>query len=270
MPGTGDKHPRDLSNVPWWVRDFLLALGFLTRLPVSAIDPGDRKLLRAGWCFPLVGVVVGAVGAVAVWIAYSVGLPLMVCGLGALAGTALLTGALHEDGLADLADGFGGGRDKASKIAIMRDSRIGTYGVLALILVTGLKAAAIASLVLSAGVVSACIALIVVHACARGLILPVALLLQSASGDGLGEMAGKPKLSTVQVSLGISAALLLIMLPAFTAVIAAAAGCAVVAVIALLARRHIGGYTGDVLGAVEQAAEVAILLALAARMAGGT
>ncbi len=245
-----------------------MAAGFLTRLPLPPVNPGERKLLRAGWCFPLVGAVIGAAGGIVLWIAAALDLPAMACGLAALGGIALLTGALHEDGLADLADGFGGGRDKNAKIAIMRDSRIGSYGVLALVIATGLKTTAIAALITSGDAVSAAIALVVAHACSRGLIPSVALALPNAVEEGLGAAAGKPKASTVQIALAICTVFLLTLLPLPTAAIAGAAGCGAAALVAVLARKQIGGYTGDVLGAVEQAAGTAILLTLAAMIGG--
>lgn len=264
MHGTDEKPPLEPTRVSWWVRDFVIVAGFLTRLPLPVIDTEDRGLMRASWCFALVGAAIGAGGGLLAWFSLSLGVPALAAAIIALAGTALITGALHEDGLADLADGFGGGRDKAGKIAIMRDSRIGAYGVLALILTTGLKASAIAALLGSVDVATAMIALITAHAGARALIPPVTLLIDNASESGLGGMAGKPKTSTVQTALAIGAALLVILLPLSTAIVVAAAGCAAAAAVAALAQRQIGGYTGDVLGAVEQVAETAMLLALAA------
>jgi adenosylcobinamide-GDP ribazoletransferase len=108
------------------------------------------------------------------------------------------------------------------------------------------------------------LALIVAHAAARGLIVPVAAWLPTATDSGLGHLAGEPKLSTVQIAVLISATLLLVLLPVTTALASAAAACLAAAAIAALARHQIGGYTGDVLGAAEQAAETAILLTLAA------
>jgi adenosylcobinamide-GDP ribazoletransferase len=264
MRGSGTKPSLDASSQPWWIRDLLLAAGFLTRVPLPAFDPGDRRLSRTGWCFPLVGAAIGAAGGLLALGALAFGLPVLACALAGLAGTALLTGALHEDGLADLADGFGGGRDKNAKISIMRDSRIGAYGVLALILATGLKASAIAAIVGDGDAAHVVIAMAIAHAGARGLIPPVTFWLPNASEEGLGAMAGQAKRSTVQIAMAIPAALLLILLPFSTAIMAGAAGCLAAAAIATLARRQIGGYTGDVLGAVEQGAETAILLALAA------
>ena len=126
---------------PWWADDLLHALMFLTRLPVPAAARGDRPLMHTGWAFPLVGLLVGAFGGSALWLGAHSGIPLLASALIALALTAFVTGALHEDGLADLADGFGGGGTKERKIEIMRDSRVGSYGVLALVIVTGIKAA---------------------------------------------------------------------------------------------------------------------------------
>jgi adenosylcobinamide-GDP ribazoletransferase len=267
MQGTGTKPTRDPSSWPWWFRDLVLAAGFLTRLPVPTFDPEGRELLRTGWCFPLVGAAIGILGGILVWGSQALGLPVFACALVALAGTALLTGALHEDGLADLADGFGGGRDKAAKITIMRDSRIGGYGVLALVYVTGLKASAIATLMETGDTASVIIAMIAAHACARGLIVPVTLWLPNANDGGVGKMAGQPKPSTVQITMAICGGLLVILLPLSTAVAAGAAGCVAAVAVATLARHQIAGYTGDVLGAVEQAAETAVLLALASAVA---
>ena len=263
MQETGTKPMRDPSSHPWWIRDLIIAAGFLTRLPVPSTDAGDRQLMRTGWCFPLVGTAIGGFGGLLALSTYLIGMPVFASALVALAGTALLTGALHEDGLADLADGFGGGHDRDAKITIMRDSRIGSYGVLALILATGLKATAITTLLSDGDATSLVIAMAVAHGGARALIPPVALWMTNASESGLGKIAGRPKMSTVQISIAISAVSLLIILPTSTAVVTAVVGCATAACVAALAQRQIGGYTGDVLGAVEQAAEIGMLLALA-------
>lgn len=264
MQGTGAQPSPDPSSVSWWVRDLVVAARFLTRAPLPAIDTGDRKLMRAGWCFPVVGAVIGGAGGLVAWLGLSLGLPAAASALLAIAATALVTGALHEDGLADLADGFGGGRDKERKIAIMRDSRIGTYGVLALIFAVGLKVSAITTILNAGDLAITLFALIAAHAGARALLPLVALVLENASNSGLADMAGKPKTSTTQAALAIAAALFVVLLPFSTALIAALAGCAAAAALGLLARRQIGGYTGDVLGAVEQGAETAILLGIAA------
>ncbi len=126
--------------------EFAIAAGVLTRFPIAteAAEPG--AIAAAGWAFPLVGGGIGALSAAAFFIAGLIGLPVWPSALLAVAAGIAATGALHEDGLADTADGFGGGSGRDQKLAIMRDSAHGTYGVAALVLSVGLRAAAIASI----------------------------------------------------------------------------------------------------------------------------
>jgi adenosylcobinamide-GDP ribazoletransferase len=173
----------------------------------------------------------------------------------------LLTGGLHEDGLADVADGFGGGRDIASKLEIMRDSRLGTFGALALLVCLAAKLAALAALP-DAQVVYG---LIAAHALARGVLPVMSLNLPYARKDGLAANAGQPDAGMAAVAIVIALVVALLALSwvnAFwTAVVTALSALA----IAWLAKRQIGGQTGDVLGAAEQVAETAVLLLLSAR-----
>ncbi|WP_052711642.1 adenosylcobinamide-GDP ribazoletransferase [Elstera litoralis] len=115
--------------MPPFSRRFRLALMFLTRLPVP-INPAPEasEIAEAGDMFPLVGTLIGAATGAVFWGLSTLGLPPLVAAATALAAQLLLTGALHEDGLADMADGFGGGFTRARKLEIMRDSRLGTYG----------------------------------------------------------------------------------------------------------------------------------------------
>ncbi|MBC9180481.1 adenosylcobinamide-GDP ribazoletransferase, partial [Pseudoroseomonas ludipueritiae] len=128
--------------------DFSAALGLLTRLPTGWLPQHNSAagFARSIWAYPLVGLGIGAAGGAVMAAGLWLGLPPLVAALWSLAATLLLTGGFHEDGLADTADGFGGGRDRARKLEIMRDSRIGSYGVLALVLALGLRAAALAAL----------------------------------------------------------------------------------------------------------------------------
>ena len=136
----------DLSPAAW-LTDLKIGLIFLTRLPLKhAGEISGRDLARATRVNPVVGAIIGAVGAAAFWTASALGLPALLCGLLAVAATILLTGAFHEDGLADVADGFGGGWQREQKLEIMRDSRVGTYGATALILTVALRSAALAAL----------------------------------------------------------------------------------------------------------------------------
>ncbi|HEY4471920.1 MAG TPA: adenosylcobinamide-GDP ribazoletransferase, partial [Stellaceae bacterium] len=173
-----------------------------------------------------------------------------------------LTGALHEDGLADTADGFFGGRDREEKLAILRDSRQGTYGVLAVVLSVLLRAAALAGI---GDVIHAGLALIAAHAASRA-VLPAAMIgLTPARPDGLGATAGTPRAGGAIAAALIGAAIALAALgPVRGAITLLLTGVMVFAV-AEFARRQIGGYTGDVLGAFQQIGEIVILLAASAR-----
>ncbi len=145
--------------------DLKTGLAFLTRLPLVPSAPvTGAELVRASWTFPIVGAGVGAFGALIYWLMHALGLHAFVGAVLAVAGTALITGCLHEDGLADTADGFGAGGTPERKLEIMRDSQIGTYGAAALILSLLLRVGAIASL---ADPALAALALIAAHAGAR-------------------------------------------------------------------------------------------------------
>src|SRR5580700_7635552 len=123
--------------------DFAIATAVLTRLPVGVETPGEPgAIAAAGWAFPLVGAGIGGLVALAFFVAALLGCGIPVAALIALFAGLALTGAFHEDGLADTADGFGGGHDREAKLAVMRDSRHGTFGILALILSLGLRATA--------------------------------------------------------------------------------------------------------------------------------
>ncbi|MGC1888692.1 MAG: adenosylcobinamide-GDP ribazoletransferase, partial [Stellaceae bacterium] len=181
--------------------------------------------------------------------------------LSVLAGVAL-TGALHEDGLADTADGFCGGRDREEKLAILRDSRQGTYGVLALVLSVLLRAAALAGI---GDVIHGGLALIAAHAASRAALPGAMMGLTPARPDGLGAAAGTPRAGGAIAAALIGTAIALAALGPARGAIALCLTGAVVFAMAELARRQIGGYTGDVLGAFQQVGEIIILLAASAR-----
>ena len=132
---------------------------FCTRLPLFRTTPiAGGAIAKAAWAFPVAGFVVGVIGAVVYALAHRIGLPAWPAAALAVAATMLVTGCLHEDGLADTADGFGGGDDREQKLAIMRDSRIGVYGVCALTISLVFRVAALASLPSAHAVVWALIA----------------------------------------------------------------------------------------------------------------
>ena len=241
---------------------FLAATAFFTRLPVGPPAAGEWRLADSVWAFPLVGAGIGGAVALALLLAQLIGLTNWPAALlSVLAGIAL-TGALHEDGLADTADGFCGGRDREEKLAILRDSRQGTYGVLAIVLSVLLRAAALAGIV---DVIHACLALIAAHAASRAA-LPAAMIgLTPARPDGLGARAGTPRAGGAIAAALIGSAIALAALGPVRGAIALCLTGVIVFALAGLARRQIGGYTGDVLGAFQQVGEIVILLAASAR-----
>jgi adenosylcobinamide-GDP ribazoletransferase len=252
-----------LSSCP---RDFWLAFRFLTRLPGPSAGPaGSGALGPALRLAPLVGLVVGVCGALVAWLALGgLGLPPWPAALLTVGATVWITGALHEDGLADLADGCGGAFERSRKLAIMRDSRIGAYGVLALILSIGLRGAALAALAAPAGPETAAAVLIAAHSLSRGFLAPVMLVLAPARDDGLAAAAGRPGLTDALTAVALALALAALAVGLGLALGFALAALAAAAVTAAIAARQVGGYTGDVLGAVQQTAETAALLAAAA------
>jgi len=241
--------------------DIRTGLAFCTRLPLALEAPTGAGLARAGWTFPLIGALVGGLGAGVYWLAVTIGLHPFVSATLAVAATVLVTGCLHEDGLADTADGFGGGGTKDRKLEIMRDSRSGAYGVAALLLSVLLRVGAIASLV-EPGLVAA--ALIAAHAAARATLPVFMLAVPRARQDGLSAAAGRPPLGCVIAASMLGLLALALCLGPANALIAALVVVAAAGLMAWLSLRQIGGQTGDVLGAVEQVSEIAILLTASA------
>ena len=245
------------------IHDCKVALAFLTRLPVRQGQVWlDADLAASVPLFPVVGALIGLAGGLAYAVASWLGLPPWPAAALALATTIGATGALHEDGLADIADGFGGGRTRQDKLRIMRDPRIGSYGALALLLALLARAGALAALADPLAVVAT---LVAAGAVSRAALPAVMVSLPRARSDGLAAQTGRPHplraAAAALIAVLTAAALLGEGAPA--ALLASAAGALAVA---LLARRQIGGYTGDVLGAVQQLAEVGVLFgALAAR-----
>jgi adenosylcobinamide-GDP ribazoletransferase len=185
-----------------------------------------------------------------------------VAGLVAIAAGVLLTGGLHEDGLADTADGFGGGRDTAHRLAIMKDSHIGTYGVLALILVIGLKAAALSQMTLAQGV-AALIAAAGAGRAACALLMATLPYVRSADSSKFASPEMNPSVAETALAL-VFAAAGFALLPWVTIPIVLIAAITAGTGVALLSRRMISGFTGDVLGCAEMAVETAVLLTVAA------
>ncbi len=239
-----------------WRRDVFLALGFFTRLPIPAVSGHLGSAARA---FPFAGLIVGLIGALVYFLAIEIGLSGLLAALLAVAATGIVTGALHEDGWADVCDALGARGGMAQRLEILRDSRLGAYGGLALIFSTSIKVAAIANLgapELVAG------ALIAAHTLARGVLPLVMARMSLARSTGLAVDVGRPSVNAANWSLIIALVIATIAVAPVAALVALLAALAATWAIAKLAQAKFGGYTGDVLGAVEQVAEMAILINL--------
>jgi adenosylcobinamide-GDP ribazoletransferase len=236
------------------IGDVLICLGFFTRLPVTGAP--DRRLASAIWAAPLVGIFVALAGALAFTVVDALGLPPGIAAAFALAAMMLFTGCLHEDGLADVADGFGGGSTRERKLEIMKDSRIGTYGVVAMVVAMLLKWSALQELATQWLVFTA---LIAAYVSARALMPAFMLMVPPARSFGLSAGAGAVSPGAAAVALFIGAAALL-FLGLFPAIVAAIVLGLWFIALKTLTERQIGGQTGDVLGTLEQGGEIAVLL----------
>lgn len=251
-------------------RDIAVSLVFLTRVPAArlGLDPADAPdIRRAVRVFPLAGALIGAVGALVILLGNALGLPPLAAALVAIGTIIIGTGGLHEDGLADTADGFGGGRTLSARLAIMRDSRIGSYGALALILSVFLKASLLAAF-LPLAPLSAAFALIAAETIGRAAIVYHWASQPPARADGLAGSIGQPEDETRWMALVSALVIGLVAGTAAAGPIAALVALAAAALVTIgfgqVSRRMIGGYTGDTLGAVEQLAVLGTLLALVA------
>jgi len=242
-------------------RDVADALRFFTRLSVGGAGPAaPLDLGRIAWAAPIAGAAVGLIGALILALTALLGLPLLLRAGLTTAALVALAGALHEDGLADVADGFGGGATRAMKLEIMRDSRIGAYGAIALALALILRVGALAA-ALDGGFWRAALSLILVAALSRAAALTPLALLPPARADGAGAAAGPLDSNALAAAWGsalvIGLALGLVALGLAHALLATlASGAGALAMVAL-ARRAIGGQTGDVAGAAQQCGEIA-------------
>jgi adenosylcobinamide-GDP ribazoletransferase len=245
------------------LRDVAEAVALLTRFPVPVAPP--LRGAAAAWAWPVAGAAVGLAAGLAAWSALGLGLGPGVAAALALGVQALATGALHEDGLADSADGLWGGATRDRRLDIMGDSRIGSYGAVALLLVTLLRWSALAAL-LEAG--AGWGALPAAGALSRWPMAALLWALPPARAGGLSRLVGRPGGGTL--ALGGAAAVALAVAGAGLASLGAAIAVAGVAGgWILLVRARLGGQTGDTCGAAQQLSEAVALLALLALLPGG-
>jgi adenosylcobinamide-GDP ribazoletransferase len=261
------------SEARWHFRPFswlLVSLRFLTRLPVPFVRTMDLPPLHQSMVmFPVAGAVVGVISAAALVLANMTGLPDLFSAAFALGIAAVLTGGLHEDGLADVADAFGGGQTREQRLEILRDSRIGAYGTLALCLMLLARASLLTALLDLPPMVA--VALMAgAAAFSRALMVDLLWATRPARSDGLSVMAGRPSRNTTLAALaigglGAAAAGGFLLAPAAGVLALVAAGIAM-AMVRELAMRKIGGQTGDVCGTGQVMAETAMLAVYAATL----
>jgi adenosylcobinamide-GDP ribazoletransferase len=264
----GDLRSR-LARLPGNIID---CLGFFSRIPIRHFEPPaehptEFRLAAAAW--PLAGLVVALAPAGVLLLSSLAGVPPVITATLSVALLMALTGALHEDGIADVADGFGGGSDKAKKLEIMRDSRLGTYGVLALVVTLIVRIFGLAA-ILFVSLPAAFAAVLAVAVASRSLALAHWHALLPARDDGLAVRAGRPDWLALLIGVGIGVLALVLLLPFAGWPVFFAAAIASLGVVGLtrLARQQIGGHTGDTIGAAQQVAEALLLAGLAARWHG--
>lgn len=240
--------------------DIPAALGLLSRLPVTS---NGARGAACAWAFPLTGLILGSIAAAFGWAAAVIGLSNGLMAGFALISLVVMTGAMHEDGLADSVDGLWGGWDKNRRLEIMKDSHIGAYGVIALVLSLLLRWVALAALA-QAGQLT--VALIAIATLSRTPMVVAMALMPHARKDGLSASIGRVGTNTATTAVAIAALItvaLLGWLGLTVILVAVLAGIAV----ALIAMHKISGQTGDILGATQQITEIMALITLTALVA---
>ena len=241
-------------------RDIALALSLLSRLPLRCTC--FARGARAAWAYPLAGLVVGGLAALGGLVALWCGLPAPIAALVVLALGIVSTGAMHEDGLADSADGLWGGWTRARRLEIMRDSHIGSYGVIALCLSLAARGVAL-WLLFAQSPAAGVTGVLAAAALSRAAMTGVMAALPHARSDGLSHAQGRPPVAAVLLGLGLAIGVALI-LTGGAGVWAVLWVGVVTGAVAALAHARIGGQTGDILGATQQVVEIAVLVSLLA------
>ena len=258
-------HLIDRDKMSQWLRRALTAIAFLTRIPVNPSVPfNGNDVARSSAFFPLVGALIATLQIVLLWILSLIGMPHTLQALLATVMLILLCGALHQDGLADMADGFGGGYTRDDVLRIMRDSTIGTYGGLALILSIGLRVSALVLLISHAGGWRWIIAAAVLSRCSICLAWWLPYARTTGTGASITQLTGR-----FEVAFASATAVVLSLVILGLHIVPAAAVCIFSFLsMAWISYRKIGGVTGDTLGATTEVSEVLLLVTGATLVAG--
>lgn len=270
MPGVPRQSRWQPADMLAQLRALVAAFTFLTRIPVIGRVAHDANdLPRSLIYFPIVGAVVGAIGAVTLSLAASVWTPLIAVLL-SVGATVLVTGAFHEDALADSFDGFGGGWNAQQVLEIMKDSRVGSYALVGMILVLATKIAALFSILDASRAEGAARALIAAHVLGRWSSVVLMSRLRYVRADAVqgrvtagGAFAGAATPLRVVIATIIAIGIVVIALPVNAAIVV---GVSVIVMVlgAWYFVRRIGGITGDALGALNQIVELSVYLTIAA------
>jgi adenosylcobinamide-GDP ribazoletransferase len=252
-----------------YLDDVARAISFLSRIPVASsyFEAYDGNLGRVSRTFPLAGAVIAMPAAAVLGLLLSLNADPLMAALLALGVQTLVTGALHEDGLSDTADGLGGGNDRDRALQIMKDSRIGTYGAIALVLSFGIRASAIAAIGRDLPALSAALTIPAAAALSRGALVWHWARLPSAKAEGVAAAAGQPDSTALRTAL-VTAALLfaLLLWPDWHLMpliwVALVATICTTLFTAYIGRR-LSGHTGDTIGATQQICEIAAVCTLA-------
>lgn len=239
--------------------DILAALTLLTRLPLPAAPVSIHRGAPTAWAYPIAGLVVGLVAAATAALGMALGLPIAAVAVLAVVALTVTTGALHDDGLADSADGLWGGNSPERRLEIMRDSRIGTYGVMALILSALLRVAALSAILAAE---THWTALPAAAALSRAAMVAPMALLPPARADGLSHATGRPGRHTLILAIATAGLVTLLLTGASLLPLLMVTALVTLAAVALM-RQKLNGQTGDTLGATQSLTETAALLTLA-------
>lgn len=256
-----DAMPAEVAEV---LGDIRSAGAFLTRIPARLIGidtSAAADFRRASRVFPVVGCLIGLVGGIVLWIALAIGMPALAAATLAVTATMALTGGLHEDGLADTADSFGGATAE-QRLQIMDDSRIGTFGAVALVLTLLIRVASLAALAVVVGPFATAVVLIAAEGLSRAAMVRLWHELPAARLSGLSHESGPPDHAAMLIALVIGLVLVLLTIPVIglrPAIVAAILAAAASYGLTRLVAHTLGGRTGDTLGACQQVALVAFL-----------
>lgn len=244
-----------------WRLDCQMAAMILTRLPMNIDYPPGRKIAMSYWAFPLIGILIAGLSAIPGIILLLAGVPSLAIAAVMLATAALLTGGMHEDGLADIADSLGG-HDQASRMQIMRDSRIGAFGVIALVLVLVIQLACLAELA-KEGVTTLIGAWLAAAILSRAMMALQAWSYAPPDQTGFAHSVGSPDQNTMLIAMGLGLGLAILLSASLMVFIAAGFAVLITFLIGAALHWHLGGINGDGLGATQMLSSAVIFMVMA-------